>query len=146
MAIENLLSFIYLCHPNVVWQQHNKKRIGEVAREKILNYFTTAPSYNTPSVFVSYQLKPQERSLWDKISKRHRIIEDWIFKKEESFSITPFGRDDKTLTSLDNYLEKAQCVYLGFLFGTHDLGNLILDQNLTTTRIGIIPKINSLKY
>jgi len=143
MPVEDILHDLYLYklkQPKVIWEGRVPLNVTEATREKISRYFTESPNNNTPSIFVSYQLDPPARELLDKVLNRHPIYTDVVYpEKKDKIKIISWGRkEENKITTLKDYLKRAESVSLTFMFGTHLVENCLIEWNLNSSRIGRI--------
>lgn len=142
MSVDELMADPLLgTRQEVHWEQRDPRSTSELARERITAYFAECPTYNTPSVFVRYQVAPDSIGLLDKLFGRNPIIEDWVFKGDNpgEIIIASFGRKKKRSSTLrlDNYPPPVQCISMTFMFGTHYNKNCVFDWSGGSTRIGV---------
>ncbi len=125
------------------WQQRDPRKVEEVARGKIEEYFAEDLSDYTPSVFVQYLIEPEKLRIWDRVIGRSPIFEDWIFQggRRGEITISAFGRKkEESQVKLGEYLANSQRVLLTFMFGTRYNNNCIIDCYEEISRIGVIVK------
>ena len=143
MSVDELMTDEILGRKNqVTWEQRDKRSVPEVARERISKYFSECPDYNTPSVFVRYQVSPEGLGFWNRLRRRNPVFEDWVFQGEnDGIKVTSWGggKNGKSPAHLDDYLTHAQSIELTFMFGTHYNGNCVIDWNAGSSRIGKTP-------
>lgn len=139
MAIDDLMTDEIMGRKTpVIFEQRDSRSAGEVARERLVTYFANCPTYNTPSVFVRYQLSSEGLGFWDRLRGRSPIMENWLFPDGQGgIRVSSLGnRKLREKTLFEDYLPHAQSVHLTFLFGSHYNGDCVVDWNGGSSRIG----------
>ena len=139
MTVDELMTDEVLGKQHVVWEYRDNRSLPEVAREKISRYFSECSDYNTPAVFVKYQVSPEGLGFWDRLRGRSPIFENWIFQGEDGeIKVLSCGsrKKGRVPTNLDDYLTNAYCVSLTFTFGSHYNGNCVVEWNAGSSKVG----------
>jgi hypothetical protein len=130
----------------ILWEQWDSRDIGTVAREKIAEFIDRYSGYNTPSIWINYMKRPEERGLVQKLLGLNPVKEEMITESGEKGSVKISALSGKSLPrgnkspvrTLDGYLNDANCVYMTFMVGTHHAGNCALEYGNGKTRVGTL--------